>query len=164
MKCQRCNFDFCWCCMCELGPNHNRWFSVCPNLPFSLCGNILFTLVVIILMPVLITFAALSFALYFSIKKMPKWIISKCRVRKDRKNRAKIAKELKKKKLADRYIPAATCSRCEKFLVYLLSVIFLLPISIAGCLLCGALSIIPSYYQSIVFLVRLFVAACRTKL
>ena len=71
MNCQRCHFDFCWCCMGNYR-THNRWFALCPNLPFSICVNIILVLLAMIFMPVIFTLGPLGAAFYyyfdFSIK------------------------------------------------------------------------------------------------
>ena len=46
MSCYRCHYNFCWCCMGNYA-THNRWYSLCPGLPFSICLNIM---IVILLM------------------------------------------------------------------------------------------------------------------
>jgi len=66
MNCQRCHFDFCWCCMGKFS-THNRWYALCPKLPFSICVNIILVLLAIILMPVIFTLGPLGAAFYYYV-------------------------------------------------------------------------------------------------
>lgn len=63
MKCPRCHVDFCWCCMGE-SENHNKFYSLCPRLPFNLCVNILLVILGIIFMPLIFTLGPLGYAFY----------------------------------------------------------------------------------------------------
>ena len=44
---------------------HNRWYALCPNLPFSICVNIIIVLLAMIFMPVIFTLGPLGAAFYY---------------------------------------------------------------------------------------------------
>ena len=64
MNCQRCHYDFCWCCMDDY-KKHNRWYSLCPALPFSICVNILLVVLFMALQHAFYVLGAIGFALYW---------------------------------------------------------------------------------------------------
>ena len=63
MNCFRCSHDFCWCCMGAYR-THNKWYSLCPSLPFSICVNIILVLLAMILMPLIFTLVPIGYAFY----------------------------------------------------------------------------------------------------
>ena len=73
MQCYRCKTDFCWCCMGKLS-EHQKWYKVCPELPYSKCTNVMITLVVMLLMPVLLILVPILFSLMVGLYHAPNWI------------------------------------------------------------------------------------------
>ena len=84
MKCPRCQTSFCWCCMSKRDKNHNRWYSLCPSLPFSLCVNIILVLLAIIFMHLICVVVVIGLACYYSYDWILKKLLSSCMI--SRKN------------------------------------------------------------------------------
>ena len=72
MSCIRCGYQYCWCCMGPYGENHQKWYRLCPQLPFSFCGNTIFTLVFILFLPLWLILANILFILRFTMYEFPK--------------------------------------------------------------------------------------------
>ena len=71
MHCERCNYDFCWCCMGQKN-QHNKWYALCPSLPFNICVNILLVMLAMIFMPVIFTVGPLIAAFLYTGKSFDK--------------------------------------------------------------------------------------------
>ena len=142
MYCGRCNYSFCWCCMNEATKHNTKFYNMCPNLPFSFCANISITLLFILFMPAILAISLI--VLFFTILYFMMWHYPK---------------------QADRY-GKKTCYK--KVLSFSLFIIILMPLALAGGMIVatilGALALIPIYFLSIVFLVRLCVMGCKTKI
>ena len=139
MTCQRCNFFFCWCCMGELGSEHQKWYRICPELPFSLCGNLLFTFLFIIFLPAVIVIGPALVIIYYTGCYWPY-----------------------------RFQRYSSWGCCRKTAFYLFCFLIVMPIClVAGmvvALIVDAFALVPLYYYSIHFFVNLSIAGCRTKL
>jgi len=64
MNCQRCHFDFCWCCMSEYR-SHNKCYALCPALPFSIFVNIILVILGMALSPAIFTLGPIAAAFYW---------------------------------------------------------------------------------------------------
>ena len=62
MRCLKCNYEFCWCCMREYSC-HSTWYSRCPGLPFSLCVNLMCGIFGTIFIPIVLACYPLWFAI-----------------------------------------------------------------------------------------------------
>jgi len=138
MSCQRCGFYFCWCCMGSLD-NHQRWYMLCPELPFSLCGNLLVTFLFIVFLPAIIVIGPAIAIIFYTGIYYPY-----------------------------RALKYGGGNRCCRFTLFLLCFLILMPICLAlgmlAVLVANVFALIPLYYYSIHFFVRLSIAGCRTKL
>ena len=137
MICFRCHYNFCWCCMGPRTTGHNTWYKLCPNLPFSLCVNLIVTFLFIILLPAVITVGPLLVICAYSCIVWPYEITRRC---------------------------SLTC----KILVWLIFLLILFPLAVAlgmtAVVIADAFAIVPLYYYSISFFIRLSITGCRTKL
>ena len=140
MECVRCGAVFCWCCMKDYrGGEHNKWYRVCPNLPFSYCVNLIINLLFIIFLPVILILGSLGVILCWTLCIIPfHWSIRK---------------------------PGGKC----RFVVcWLICILILTPLAIAIGMpiaaILSAIAILPLYFLSIAFFVHLCIIGCKTKL
>ena len=138
MLCYRCQTDFCWCCMRKLD-DHNKWYLICPELTFSYCINLILTLLFIIFLPVILLVVPLIGILVSTLIFLP----FDCPLWSD-------------------------VSCCCKAVIWLLCLILVMPIAVAIgmaiTVVVAAIAIIPLYFLSLSFLVRLIYIGCKTKL
>ena len=138
MNCYRCNYDFCWCCMSKYR-GHNRWYSLCPSLPFSICANIILVLLAMIFMPLIFTLGPIGVAIYYffvTVHKISRnwWIFRPSRNRRG-------------------------CRRVADYLIYILvGIVLILPLylmiaAIASGLLL-ALASVPAIYYGFAYIFR----------
>lgn len=67
MNCWHCKVDFCWCCFAvydQQGGHGNKFWKLCPSIPYSVWANVLITLVVIAISPIAIPIMAFCGAFY----------------------------------------------------------------------------------------------------
>ena len=121
--------------------DHNKWYKICPELPFSFCGNLLATIAFIIFLPALIVLVpffgiigALGFYGPYEIVRGRGFFSSCC------------------------------CKLFTCFLIIFIGLPICLALGMTCAILVGAIAILPLYFLSISFLVRLSIAGCRTKL
>ena len=139
VSCQRCNYYYCWCCM---GPyndlEHNKWYKLCPRLPYSFCINLIITFLFIIFLPVVITVGPLLAIIHRSTVWLPHKITQYWNF------------------------------LFGKILIYALCILILTPVAIvlgmAVVAIIDAFVILPCYYYSISFFIRLSIVGCRTKI
>ena len=125
--------------MGSLGTEHQRWYRICPSLPFSLCGNLLFTLLFIIFLPAVMVIGPALVIIYYTGWNWPYW-----------------------------YLRRKSLHCCGNLAFHLFCFLIVMPICLAVgmvvALIVGAFALVPLYYYSIHFFVRLSIAGCRTKL
>ena len=123
--------------MDALGTDHQTWYRICPELPFSLCGNLLVTFLFIIFLPAIIVIGPALAIIYFVGCYWPYWAL--------------------------KYSNCCCRIACWLFCFFIVMPICL-ALGMAAALIADAFALIPLYYYSIHFFVRLSIAGCRTKL
>ena len=137
MACERCSREFCWCCMeDDTGGKHKKCYRICPKLPYSYCTNLIITVLWILFLPVIMILVPFVGILGCSLYLVPFLHFER--------------------------------SRCwEQVLIWLICFLVLMPIMMAfGMLIAviiGVIAILPLYFYSISFFVRLCVIGCRNK-
>ena len=119
--------------------SHNRWYALCPKLPFSICVNIIIVLLAMIFMPLIFTLGPLGAAFYFYFE----WSLSL----------AKSCRCFKK----HRYQGGCRC--CLDGIMWLLfGLVIILPLNLAlaasasGLLI--AIGTIPGLYYGFAYIIR----------
>ena len=124
--------------MRTLGDKHQRFYFLCPEIPFSFCVTLLMNLMFIIFLPALLLLIPFFWLLYGTLIHLP------CQCMRSRNN----------------------C--CTNLLIWLLFFLVVMPIGLAlgmaAAAIGAALLIIPLYYYSFTFLVWLLYIGCKTKL
>ena len=114
---------------------------MCPNLPFSYCANLIITLLFIIFLPAVLLIGLLIAILRLTIFEIPKHLI------------------------LHGCLGSGCCAKLAIGLAYIL---ILMPLAIvfgmAIAAILAAIAIIPLYFLSISFLVRLIYIGCKTKI
>ena len=129
--------------MGELNDTHSTWYKICPELPFSLCANLIITFLFIVFLPLVITLGPLLWIIGATAFYLPYEIFrGGCH--------------------------GSICLGIVKTIGALLCVLVVMPIAVAlgmtAVAIADAFAILPLYYYSISYFVRLSIAACRTKL
>ena len=119
------------------GDNHNKWYRVCPGLPFSYCLNLLVTLIFVIFLPAILVLGPLIAILLCTTVVLPSFLT---------RNLGCIG-------ITIVYV-----------LCILLLMPLSLAIGMAVALIVDVVVIVPLYLLSISFLIRLIVVGCQTKL
>ena len=123
------------------GEGHQTWYRICPKLPYTYCGNLLLTFLFIIFLPAVLVIGPAIAIMFYTGFYLPFILL---------------------------YDEDKERSRCTKLSVYLPCMLILTPICLAvgmgPALIVGALALVPLYYYSIHFFVRLSIAGCRAKL
>ena len=121
----------------DVDQEHNKCYRICPELPYSYCMNFMITLLFIIFLPVLLLLVPLIYILVGTLIIFPIWAMNLAR------------------------------SCIVKVIVWILCFLVLMPICLAiGMSIAGVVAVIailPCYFYSFSFLIRLCVIGCRTK-
>lgn len=123
--------------------NHQKWYLLCPGLPFSLCSNLIVTFLFIVFLPVIITVGPLL-ATIIGVGCVSPYELTRYGSMGCKEN------------------------YCVRVLIHLLFFFILMPLAVALVAIVMAIvdviAIIPLYYYSIAHFVRLCVVSCRSKL
>ena len=113
---------------------------MCPNLPFSYCANLIITLLFIIFLPAVLLIGLLIAILRLTIFEIPKHLI------------------------LHGCLGSGCCAKDSIALAYILMMPLAIVFGMAIAAILAAIAIIPLYFLSISFLVRLIYIGCKTKI
>jgi len=63
------------------GSDHNRWYRLCPSLPFSYCGNTIIILIFIVFLPLILLLGNLALILSYTTYYFPKKCVKRQKYR-----------------------------------------------------------------------------------